>query len=268
MKTFNINFSRVKAAAMLAVFILFTAVLGFSGTQESGRIFQASTIKALMEGVFDGQLTIGDLKAEGDFGIGTFEGLDGEMVLLNGVCYRVKTDGAAYEADDTELTPFAAVSFFKSDNTLQADEPMDYSQLQKYIDMYLPTKNIMYMIKIKGTFSHVKTRSVAKYEKPYPTLYRAVKNQKVFDFRDVKGTLVGFWFPKYMNGVNMAGYHLHFISDDRKAGGHLLDCTLDKGVIEIGNANIFHMELPEEGHFWDVDLTKDKDAELKKVESK
>jgi len=163
-------------------------------------------------------------------------------------------------------TPFAIVTFFGPDKTILLDKDMDYDQLKHYLDSLLPTKNIFYAVKIEGIFRYIKTRSVPRQTKPYPPLVEVVKNQTTFEFQDVEGTIVGFRCPSYVKGINIPGYHLHFITKDKKGGGHLLECRTQNMKIEIDYTSEFFMVLAESGEFYKTDLTKEKQKELEKVE--
>jgi acetolactate decarboxylase len=196
-------------------------------------LFQTSTLSALSEGDFDGDLTYKDLRQHGDFGLGTFDDLDGEMVALAGEFYQIKADGKAYPVEDSKETPFAVVTFFEPDRIVSVDKAFNYEQLKRYLDGMLPDKNIFYAIKVEGDFKYIKARSVLAQSKPYPSLAEALEEQKVFEFHDVTGTLAGFWCPAYAEGINAPGYHLHFVTSDRQNGGHLLDCETDNVKIEI-----------------------------------
>lgn len=226
-------------------------------------LYQYSAINALMEGIYDGEINCQSLKEKGDFGIGTFNRLDGEMIGIDGSFYQIKSDGVAYPVKDREMIPFAVVKFFKTEKKpCLVEEGIDYNQLIKYIDNLLPSKNIFFAIRIDGDFSYVKTRSVPLQSKPYARLAEVVKKQLTFEFRNVKGSLVGFRFPEYMQGVNVSGYHFHFITEDRKSGGHLLDCKLNGARIKIDQADRFYLALPENKEFLTKDLRKDTREEL------
>ena len=229
-------------------------------------LFQISTINVLLDGVYDGEVTYEKLKQYGDFGIGTFNGLDGEMIGLEGKFYQVKADGRAYLVDDSMKTPFAVVTFFEADKSALLDKIENYGQLKQSLDKLLPTKNIFYAIKIEGVFKYVKTRSVPGQNKPYPLLVEVVKTQSIFEFHNIKGTIVGFWCPCYVEGVNVPGYHLHFITEDRKAGGHLLECHLQNARVEIDYTSEFYMALLKSDEFYKTDLTRKKQKELERVE--
>ena len=214
-----------------------------SSPQDRDVLFQSSTISALSEGAFDGDLTYKDLRQHGDFGLGTFDDLDGEMIALEGEFYQIKADGKAYLADNSMETPFAVVTFFEPDENVSLDNALDYEQLKQYLDSMLPNRDIFYAIKVEGTFEYIKARSVPAQSKPYPPLAEALEEQAIFEFYDVGGTLVGFWCPTYVEGINVPGYHLHFITSDRKAGGHLLECQIESGKIEIDYTSEFFMML-------------------------
>ncbi|HOJ98514.1 MAG TPA: acetolactate decarboxylase [Termitinemataceae bacterium] len=252
--------------------IFWTAVLfvvfGFSlfAQSKGDVIYQVSTLGALQEGVYDGVEPIETLLKYGDTGIGTFDGLDGEMIILNGTCYQVKADGKVYKVAKTVKTPFAAVSFFDTDQKIQITERApSLAALYDTILKALPTKNIPYLIKITGTAAYVKTRSVPKQQKPYPRLVEVTKNQPTFEAKDIEGTLIGVWLPEYMAGVNMAGFHLHFISKDLSFGGHLLEIDMPKATVEIDYTYGLQLTLPSQSDFFTTTLKQDKE-ELKKIE--
>lgn len=252
---------------LVVFFVIVVAISGYSSVQEKKDVlFQASTVNALLEGVYDGEMTYEQLKRYGDFGLGTFNSLDGEMIGLEGKFYQIKADGIAYLVDGSMRTPFAVVTYFEPDKTVLLDKSVDYKELQQYLDNLLPTKNIFYALRMEGIFKYIKTRSIPKQNKPYPPLVEVVKNQPIFEFHNVKGAIAGFRCPIYIKGINVPGYHLHFITEDRKAGGHLLECQLQNVRIEIDYTSEFYMVLPEGAEFYKADLEKEKHQELEKVE--
>jgi acetolactate decarboxylase len=218
-------------------------------------LFQYSTLATLLQGVYDGDMTCGELKENGDFGLGTYNALDGEMVVLDSHVYQVASDGVARIMEDDVKIPFAAVTYFESDKTVTSNESMNCTELKTYIDEQLPTKNIAYAIKVEGLFSYVKTRSVPKQSKPYPLLSEVVKTQPTFGFSAQKGSLVGFRLPSYMGSANAAGYHFHFLSVDKDAGGHLLDCQVEDVKIDIDYTDQWHTLLPSDSEFYDANIT-------------
>ncbi len=255
----------LKYSAVIAA-VLFCAALSIAG-DDNDTIFQTSTIGALMEGVYDGNFTYGELKKHGDFGLGTLNDLDGEMIGLGGVFYQVRSDGKVYVVPDTARTPFAAVTFFEPDRSLTLAKPLGCKELESYLETLLPSKNIFYALKIEGSFDYVKTRSVPRQKKPFPPLTEVVKHESFFEFNDIKGTMVGFWLPEYMKDINTTGFHLHFITGDKGAGGHVLDCTASNVSIEIDYSRDFDMSLPETSDFYNADLNKTSGSVVNKVEN-
>ena len=245
------------------LFLSLTCSAGLAAEQQV--LFQTSTLQALMNGVYDGDYSFGELK-HGDFGLGTFEALDGEMVGLDGKFYQVKSDGQVYPVSPAQKTPFGEVTFFKADQTLNLSEPLDLKQLEQYLSGAAAVRNFPYAIKITGKFAYIKTRSVPRQAQPYPPLMEAAKHQAVFEFQEVEGVIVGFYHPQYLTGVNLPGYHLHFLTADRRAGGHLLDCRVKQVKVELERLDDFQMRLPGNAAFARTDLTGDKKQEIEKVE--
>jgi acetolactate decarboxylase len=230
-------------------------------------LMQVSTIDALLSGVYDGVMTYEALKGYGDFGIGTFKALDGEMVAFNGSFYQIKADGKAYPVSGDMETPFASVTFFNTDEEYNLPDGIDYEGLQEFLDETLPTENTFYAIRIDGTFSHMKTRSVPAQEKPYLPLVEVTQNQPVFEFSNVAGTVVGFRCPPFAAGVNVTGYHLHFLTEGKDAGGHILDFKVEQAVVYVDETPDFLMVLPGIGSdFYSIDLTPDNQEELEEAE--
>jgi len=251
--------------AILATTLL-ALLLSAQCTAQDDVLFQVSTIDALMQGVFDGFYSFDDLKEQGDFGIGTFDALDGEMVALDGKYYQVRADGVAYPVQGNMTAPFATVTRFEVDQTASVENAANFSELARQIDLYLPSRNAFYALRIDGTFPYVQTRSVPRQEEPYPRLADAVKNQSVFEFSNVTGSVVGIWAPDFARGVNVPGYHLHFITEDRKAGGHILEIQVANATAQVDVTAGFAMQLPSSGDFYNVDLSGDLQEELEEIE--
>ncbi len=237
----------------IALFLLVSTLWGSYAQGGRDVLFQASIFNALVERVHEGEISVKVLKQHGDFGIGTYNGIDGEMIGLDGDFYQIDMDGVAHRVDDSMKTPFAAVTFFKPDRTASLDRVEDLEQLKRELDRLLPTKNIFYAIKIEATFKYIKARSVPKQKRPYPPLSEIFKVQGIFEFRDVRGTLVGFRCPSYVKGINIVGYHFHFISEDKKQGGHVLKCRLEDARVGIDFIPGFYLALPEGGDFFKVE---------------
>ncbi|KLK87364.1 alpha-acetolactate decarboxylase [Methanoculleus sediminis] len=236
------------------------------GGADRDTLFQVSTIDALLQGTYDGSMTFDELARHGDFGIGCGDRLDGELIGVDGEWYLIRVDGRAYPVAGNATTPFAVATFFDSDMTVPIDAPMNLTALESRVQAELPSKNLFYAIRVDGTFPHLVTRSVPAQEKPYPRLADVTANQTVFTFENVTGTAVGFWTPALAKGVNVPGYHLHFITGDRTAGGHVLDMVLAEGTVQVDTTTNFTMALPASGDFWTVDLSGDLSGDLEQVE--
>lgn len=223
---------------------------------EHHSIFQVSTTGAIVKGVFDGCTTVGDLKSHGDFGVGTFENLDGEMMMLDGHCYQAVADGVTIEADDSWQVPFATVTRFRADRTEQIDGIDDLDSLQKRLDALRPSDNLFVGIRLDGVFDRVDMRSASK-ALPGEGLVEATSHQSEFGFDRIEGTIVGFWTPAFAKALNVAGYHLHFISADRTKGGHLLGVKAGKLTASLHLETDFHVSIPETETFLQADLQDD-----------
>ena len=207
-------------------------------------LFQTSTIDALLQGSYEGDVSFAELEGRGDFGLGTFDALDGEMICLAGSFYQIKSDGRAYAVDRDARTPFAVVTVFEPDLSEMLSLPMDFEALCDHVDGVVGGGAVCCAVRVDGHFEYVKTRSVPRQHKPYPPLAEVVENQPTFELHDVSGTLVGFRFPDYTQGLNVSGYHFHFISADRTAGGHVLGCMLARGDLHIDREGDLQLELP------------------------
>jgi len=240
---------------LLFFFILFNIVN--PQKKETNILYQYSVINALSAGVYDGDLTVKKLKKHGDFGLGTFNNIDGEMIVLDGKIYQVKTDGVPIEVDKNLPAPFAAVTFFKSNKTIELKTPQTLQQIKQLIDTSVPSANYLYAVKISGEFQKVKTRSVPKQQQPFPDLASVIKNQVTFEKASINGTVIGFKMPEFIDGVNVKDFHFHFLSDDKNFGGHLLDLIIEKGKIEIGIIKEFHCKLPSTKNYTETKFVKE-----------
>ena len=236
---------------------------------EPGVLTQWSTIDALLKGHYDGEVSLAEVKRHGDFGLGTFEGCDGEMVLLDGRVYRVTSTGDVREPGDAERSPLAAVTTFKTaDIELMLPAGLTLDQVQARVDALLPSMNLFYAIRVDGRFEEVRTRSVARQEKPYPPLTTVAKNQALFTFTKTEGTLVGLRCPEFSKGVNVPGYHFHYLKLDRTGGGHVLGLVTGEGArVRVVVLREWAVKLPASATFDALDLSGDRSKELHAVES-
>ena len=234
---------------------------------DAGEIFQTSTMAALLDGVYEGNVSIRELLGHGDFGLGTFNSLDGEMLVLDAVCYQLRGDGSAAIANLDELTPFAAVTWFHPDRTIQISEPCDRAGLKTLIDESLDTTNLMVAVRVAGDFNVMRTRTVTKQQRPYRPFTEATHDQQEVTFTDVTGTLAGFRMPNYEQGISVAGYHSHFIDSKRHHGGHALDYRLIRGTVEISVRSELHLSLQRTPQFLRANMdSADMDGQIRRTE--
>jgi acetolactate decarboxylase len=228
-------------------------------------LYQVSTATALVEGIYQGVVRVGTLREHGELGLGTFEHLDGEMVLVDGHCFHVRSDGSVRECDDDVLSPFAVITRFAPEVAVTLDQCPDMSQLTSRFDALRPSDNFFFALRVDGHFAYVHTRAMCRTAEGVP-LVQAAAVQPEFELHDVSGTLVGFWTPEYAKTLNVPGYHVHFVSVDRTSGGHLLQCREAHLCLQIQREGDYRIALPETEDFFKADLRRDPAADLAKAE--
>ncbi len=209
---------------------------------EKDVLFQLAAFNTFSTGKYAGLMTYADLEKHGDFGIGTFDGLDGEMIALDGMFYQVPSSGIPQEATQDQTAPYATITYFTAEQTYTVTS-LTYTELRSFLDGHISDEAI-YAIKVHGSYSTAETRSPEKQLEPYPNINDALATQHIFNLTDVSASAVGFYFPSSMDGVDYAGYHLHLITDDHTAGGHLLDCQIANATIEVDKINNYNLILP------------------------
>lgn len=237
-----------------------------TGTRHA--IFQSSVMTALLDGVYDGDLTVSDLLDHGDFGIGTFDALDGEMVVLDGACYRLRSDGSVSRPDATEYTPYAVVTRFVPHVHETLPGILTRAEVGAAVDRMVRSANYMYALRLHGLFREVTTRTVTKQSKPYRPMVTATDDDQMLTFRDTWGTVAAFRTPLFEQGLSVPGCHAHFLSDDHGGGGHVLDFTVEDCTVELCLATDLHLRLPETEAFERAALAPDDlHAQLQKTEA-
>lgn len=218
------------------------------------KVYQHGTLGMLVPGLFEGTMTVADLLKHGDWGIGTASGLDGEMILLNHVPYLVQSNGEVRILKPEEKVPFATVHFEEIKDSFKV-ENLTQKELEDKILIDYPYKNVFFAVEIVGTFSTVKTRVVEKQTRPYKTLLQVADEQAVFESTDVSGTVIGHFAPKMFQGMAAAGYHLHFLADNKSIGGHLLDFKIKEATVYLQPFTTIEQHLPMENQeFLNKDL--------------
>jgi acetolactate decarboxylase len=228
-------------------------------------LFQVSTSAALVEGLYQGAVLVSRLLSHGDFGLGTFTDLDGEMVVLDGVCYRISSNGEVNPVEGYQLIPYAVVTRFNAEFSKQFHKLASLSDLVSVCDDLHESDNVFYAFRVEGRYSRVKTRVMTAVREG-TGLTAAASGQEEFLFDEVEGTLVGLWSPGFAGSFSVPGYHFHFLSTDRQKGGHVLQCEgLDVSIRGCA-INEMHVCLPETEEFLKADLTRDPQDDLLKAE--
>jgi acetolactate decarboxylase len=229
-------------------------------------LFQASTIGALLDGAYDGDLRFEELAEHGDLGLGTLNGLDGEMIAIDGRFYRADVDGAVAEIAPSERTPFAVVTRFEPEIDGWVDDSLDHGGLLARLDDLIPAGAASCAIRLDGRFDLVRARSVPRQSPPYRPLTEVVAEQHVFELGDVEGTMLGFRFPAYVEGIEVSGYHLHFIDAERERGGHVLGSRTNGVRARLDPSSELHIELPPTVDLADPEVAAATHAAVEAVE--
>ncbi len=239
-------------AALAACLLVWSA----SARAGDDTIFQYSTIDALVAGVYDGEMTFGELAQHGDTGLGTFNALDGEMVAFDGAFWRITHDGVVHRVSPEEATPFATVTPFAADTSFAIAGGLDMDALSALLDSRLGDRNTPVAVRIDGLFSAITIRAPQRQEQPYPGLAEALKSQNVWQHENIAGTMVGFWFPPWMANLSPAVWHLHFLSDDRTVGGHVLGLETGEATVGLDPSGTLSLVLPRTTAFADAEIAR------------
>jgi acetolactate decarboxylase len=213
-------------------------------TGDGHDVWQGSSIAALLEGRYEGDLTLGELLVHGDLGLGTVQHLDGELVVVDGECFQVTADGAVHRPPASTRTPFAVVCRFAPAAEEAVTGPVGLAGLTARMDALAPTAEPVVAVRVDGRFTDLHLRSVPRQHPPYPPLTQVVANQTSWTVPEAVGTVVGFRFPDELQGVEVPGYHLHFLAADRAVGGHVTDLTLLEGRMQLDGSHELHVEIP------------------------
>ena len=229
---------------------------------------QISLFSVLLGGRYDGTVSVGEVKKLGNLAIATMDRLDGEMQMIDGVVYQACADGRVYLPGDDETVPFGTIADFRAEDTVRLADIPSYEQFEARMNECCPEKGFPLAVRLTGGFSCMKVRTVRRQEKDGIGLAEAAKDEAVFEFRDIRGDLVGFRLPGYIGGINAPGWHLHFMDEDRKHGGHVVNFSLSEGDLSFCYAGDFQIRLPDSPDvFAGLDLSRDWSGDLKKAEA-
>lgn len=229
--------------------------------EQTHTLFQVSTSGALVAGLYQGVVSTRTVLQHGDFGLGTFADLDGEMVVVDGHVFQARGDGNVLEVTGDAAAPFAVVTQFEPEIEVEIPPASTLVELQQLCDRMRASNNIFYALRLDGVFPSITTRAVS----PPPEntrLVDAAKMQSEFKYDNVSGTLVGLWSPGFSSAFSIPGYHFHFLSDDRRQGGHLLACSSGPLRLRMEALTDFHLALPENEAYLKADLSKNPAGEL------
>ena len=237
---------------------------------KSNKIYQVSTLQALALGYTRPVVTVQELLAHGDTGLGTFEHVDGEMIVLDGVCYQAKPGGSVVRSEEASGVPFAVAGFVKDGRRFQMEEKQDIDAIKRELTLRIEEEfglNSIHIARIDGWFHTIHARAGAPYRSQHITLKAILsKTQKDFCFEQLHGTLVCVYYPDYMDGINAAGWHMHFLSEDRTLGGHVFAASLRSGECLLQKMDRIEIQLPKEAAFDTYSLKEASQAEIEEVE--
>ena len=238
---------------------------GLQGGGRGNALYVSAPVNALLEGIYQENTRIADILRHGDFGLGTFNHLDGEMVVVDGQVYQLKSDGKAYTLSDDTQTPYACVNFFSADSEELIEQSLDFAALTQLLERMLPSPNMIYALRIEGEFEYIKTRSVPRQES-YRPLVEVAREQPEFEYHEIRGIMTGYWTPTFMESLTVPGYHLHFLSEARDRGGHLLACRTRRVRIAIQHLPRLEVGLPISLDYLTATFTRDTASDLEEAE--
>ena len=233
---------------------------------EADALTQFSLLSALAADDYTGGAPLRDVLAAGDFGLGTFDRLDGEMIVLDGAIYQALADGTVRNADLAGTTPFAAVTFFKEDGRIDGISAVTLDDLDQQLDVELPRRNSPYAIRITGEFAELTLRSVPAQSPPFQPLVDVVKHQVTWQRRNQRGTLIGLRCPHWMGTLNVSGYHWHFLSDDHQIGGHVLGCEFQHALFQFDECQSVIIDIPKSATFDEFDAREVTEQDVDQIE--
>jgi acetolactate decarboxylase len=248
---------KIKFYYLVGLFACISLVNATSKPIPSGVIYQIMPIAALAKGIYaDKFYTYGELKKHGNFGLGTFLNVDGEMIALDGKFYQMMADGRVRLVDNKQAVPFAEVSYFQPTiKNISLQMATNFNDMTDELLKFFKNKNVPYAIRIDGSFNSLKLRAVRKQDVPFKSLAEIAKNEAIFNLTNVKGTLIGYWFPEYLSGVSVTGFHLHFIDSAHTIGGHVLDLNMSNGRLNLEQMSNLQVYFPNTASFASANLS-------------
>ena len=263
------NVKKILGCTALTGTILFNSNFAVAANDKE-TINQVALLQSLALGYFDGSITVKEWKTFGDTGIGTFEGLNGELIALDGVIYQGDQNCRAHVMKDTDTIPFSNITFFEKDFSAKLKNLSSKSDVESRLNEIVNKNgaNSFYMVKIPAEYNEILIRSEAKQNPPYPTLVQALEaTQKEVTLKNIRGTIVGLYCPQFMSSLNSVGWHFHFISEDKKFAGHVLEMNIKSGEVQFDKTEKFAMCLPSKKNFNKLNFNTDLREDIKKAEN-
>jgi acetolactate decarboxylase len=257
---------QLAAAVLVAVGCAPSPQAASTNAAADDTLVQISLLAALAADDYVGTATLNEVLAAGDFGVGTFDRLDGEMIVLDGKIFQALADGTVRPADLAGTTPFAAVTVFARDGGIDKLSCATLDDLDSQLDRKLPHRNSPYALRVTGQFAALTIRSVPAQSPPFEPLVDVVKRQSTWEHRNLRGTLVGLRCPEWMGTINVSGYHWHFLSDDHKIGGHLLACEFTDCQLDFDECTSVLVHIPQTAEFDSFDAKSVTDADVDAIE--
>ncbi len=256
---------KINCGILLFIFLTFSCnkpdklqTDGATQSKKNDTYFHYSIWWAFVNKVFDADLSVADLKKNGDTGLGSFNLLDGEMVMVDGIAYRITEDGKVSVGQPNDKIVYANAAFFDKEISFAVAESMGLDSLKSRVAKQFPSPNFFYVVLVRGNFSKIKLGGLDKQEKPFKEgLDVLIPARPVFNASNVSGTMVGFYCPEFIGNMAVKGFHFHFISDDKRYGGHVMEFESSGALqVEADRKTNIHFYLPDNGDFAAVGFDK------------
>jgi acetolactate decarboxylase len=217
-------------------------------------LYNANTRSAYQAGYYLGSFSIGTILRHGDTGLGACDGNDGELVIDRGKAWRSDVHGVNHELNDDDTSPFATVVAWQSADRFTVDQPMNRAEFDAAIGARLPLDNRIWALRVSGQFDRVTAGASARQHAPTRPLEEVMAEYSRHTWTDTAGSLIGFYGPPFLKGVDYVGFHYHWLSDDHQHGGHVFDYAPRSVVVEAQEVSSYTTELPASEDFYRLDL--------------
>ncbi|KUL89541.1 hypothetical protein ZTR_04468 [Talaromyces verruculosus] len=212
-------------------------------------LYQYSLISCLMHEIFSDGVPANEILEKGTHGLGTVAELDGEIVVIDSQAYHFTTTGNVRCLTKNDTVPFAMMTRFQP-STVRYLTCLTQKRLWECLyPLVGPEKNYFLAVQIEARFECLTIRVIPKRNSADETLTALEKRQEMQTVENSTGILFGFWSPEYTQGFSVPGFHLHYLSEDRKIGGHVLDFEALKAKVSAAILKKYHLELPQTEEF-------------------